>query len=813
MEFFVIAEMIRGRLCERAIHLKIIPAGTVQFEVVVVSDANLTVLTEPGLPPADEIPGLGKLDEEISVEQYTGGSKIVEVDLWHRCMPEDLIVRKGDRLKVNIHYYRPEKIFFARNARIIQFFPLGRDIGQIVTIKEQNSFGFIKSDMRKVDLYFKSTLVINSNGEPVPESELKKGNIVTFDCNVEDALKLRAIRVQLADQATQQHYLSQVNSSSSSSSVDDTVLLKDVVGVVVRNASKRDSQGLIKVATPVFKEIQELVFIDPLIVQAIDSHFLPNASLNSIDLPGLPDHQKKVYQDVIDHRYSSQLTYETLPTHVTDNFKTLRITKKAVKDQAETPAKPEKAMKILSKGDSTIPFSKEDYKTEELGPLISDMEVIFDVAWDRFKAKKVAKYIRLTDEEISQTEEEKVNNVGVIDAFIQSSYRGGFIRSLKTDEKLFWVTKSEGKGGSDAVEEGNGTTNGDYAVDSEVSYTLRKRGGLRCAVDVKLLPKGTLSKEVVLPQVCNAVVVAQNTATNQLDVVLTETGHETQLCLKYIDLAVLDALFKLQQPPQSSSTAATSNEPVVKADSPQGEVQGDSSPNTEVGAALNGSDAPSSTEDRVEYKAKYYPPLARLPISLPARTVTPSDETSKEGKRTASPTDALKVGDVVSCHVVVNWAVKRSPLSVTILDILPSNAVKRRGRIQNAKFRVKTNVVNQVITSLSSSVSVDQLKRYRLNELDWTEIQEIPLEKKGATPLEDSLSLASKPVAAAVTFGTFYCLFNEIGDVSGNSHSNGHEFNRESLEVGEEVEFWTLPNNAHIAFGVVTVPKRDFGVS
>lgn len=236
VEFFVIAEMIRGKLCERAIHLSVIPSGTVQFEVVVATDLPVHVVMEPGMPPADEVPGLARIvGDSLNVEKFTKtpNMEVKQLDLWSRCMPEDLILRKGDLLKVNLHYYRPEKIFFARNVRVMELFPLGRDTGTIVTIKE-GSFGFIKSEMRKCDLYFRTNQVLSKNGTLMKEQDLRTRMVVSFDSSIEDGTKLRAARVQIVNE-----------DENDGSNEEALVMEKNIIGVVVRSANKREAVGLI----------------------------------------------------------------------------------------------------------------------------------------------------------------------------------------------------------------------------------------------------------------------------------------------------------------------------------------------------------------------------------------------------------------------------------------------------------------------------------------------------------------------------------------------------------------------------------------
>ncbi|MGG2309935.1 hypothetical protein, partial [Salmonella enterica] len=83
------------------------------------------------------------------------------------------------------------------------------------------------------------------------------------------------------------------------------------------------------------------------------------------------------------------------------------------------------------------------------------------------------------------------------------------------------------------------------------------------------------------------------------------------------------------------------------------------------------------------YKAKYFSILPRLTI-----TVTLTAQTSH-----------FKPGDLLNCQAIVNWALKRSPVNLNLLQALASSgqtAVKRKGKINLVKFRLKKAVINQL---------------------------------------------------------------------------------------------------------------------
>ena len=224
VEFFVIAESNKGKLSDRAIHLKILPPGTVKFEVTIAKKVTATVVLNCETHP-EESPGMLRLHSPISINKEIAGldgTELKEVELWQRCLPEEFICKIGDVVTLDVHYYKPEKLFFARSVRIKCFRKLGRETGRVVAIKE-HGFGFVHSASRSVDIYFKSTLVVGPSGAFVSESSLKMDSLVSFDVTVENTSsggKFRAQRVMLAP----------------GSSADSNALLTDVLGIVIRNA-------------------------------------------------------------------------------------------------------------------------------------------------------------------------------------------------------------------------------------------------------------------------------------------------------------------------------------------------------------------------------------------------------------------------------------------------------------------------------------------------------------------------------------------------------------------------------------------------
>jgi hypothetical protein len=129
-------------MSDRAVHLLILPPGTVKFEVSIGKGAFATVIETSESYP-EELPGMAKLDIPLSIEVITGkkGELIHQIEIWQRCLPEDLICKVGDRLCLDVQYYRPEKLYFARSVKVSSFRKIGREIGKICLLKD-SGFGF-----------------------------------------------------------------------------------------------------------------------------------------------------------------------------------------------------------------------------------------------------------------------------------------------------------------------------------------------------------------------------------------------------------------------------------------------------------------------------------------------------------------------------------------------------------------------------------------------------------------------------------------------------------------------------------------------
>jgi hypothetical protein len=110
------------------------------------------------------------------------------------------MIQVGDRLRLDVQNYRPEKILFARAVKLRSFRKLGRETGLVCEVRD-HGFGFVRSHIRDFNIFFRLSEVITEAGTPVREGDITVGCRLSFDVAEETrgapSTKLRAVRVQL----------------------------------------------------------------------------------------------------------------------------------------------------------------------------------------------------------------------------------------------------------------------------------------------------------------------------------------------------------------------------------------------------------------------------------------------------------------------------------------------------------------------------------------------------------------------------------------------------------------------------------------
>lgn len=797
--------MVRGRLSDRAMHIRAIPQGTVQFEAIVARDALVTVVTEPGLQ-TEETPGVGVLPEPVAVADITKkpNDVINDVEVWQRCMPDEMVCRRGDVLKVNVHYYRPEKLFFIRAVRLVEPFLLGRDKGTVCAIKESAGFGFIASDSRKQDLYFRINQVIAAGGEMLKKSEVVEGLRVSFDV-VAESDKLRATRVKVlsADK-------NDSKASSSNAAPPTRIPIKHgVFGKVVRSTtSKKESVGLIQISPEVWREIQEFEYVDPDLNKSLSS-FMSKVFLQEITLPCISTSLRKQLCALIDKDFL-ELMYEVVDGNIVDGVlqKDLRITKLYGGKRTAAPAQngQKSGKDSVPKDGYTLPYTREDYATEHFGPLGNDMEVSLDVAWDVIKGKRVAQNVRLTDEAVADIPEEQI---GLLDVLIEKGDKFGFIRCIPSWEKLFWHISSVAEGQASALKQG-----------SYVAFSLRRRGGMRCAAQIRVLSENEeLYKAAVVEEVISstetapilAVVVERGRAV-LLDAMQTASLKDKILPLAKMTtlLAEADAQSKTWEKGVKVAKDAAKDATAASTTPADATATAGTTAASAVGP-VSESGSLAAQNDRVEYAAKFFGHIAREPISitnaLPEESA-PATSDTEEGGEAAELKEAVaeplyKVGDIVEVSVHLNWALARPITSVTVVKSVGQalgGLVKRRGTLTKVGHRFKN------MPHLSDF--------YHLNNVDFaeiTELEEIPISEK-----DSALAAAAPPPNASTTgnvvptkqkINYYFCVQDEIRVVAA-SGATAASAGSEAVAIDDDVEFCVAPMFPNIALFVRTIPRK-----
>ncbi len=837
MEFFVIAESVKGKLSDRAIHLHIIPKGSVIFEYEVGKEVLATVVSAPGDGGS---PGLARLKNAINVTSISGVTEdnLSQIELWPRCMPEELILRVGDVLQLDVLYYRPEKLYFARSVKVASYRQLGREEGYIVAVRDQG-FGFIHSLTRNIDIYFKKGQVLSStDGVFLPESSLQTETLVSFDVSGEDISaaknKLRAVRVRIVPHSRAS---GEKTTEKEEEEMKKSVLRQDVRGRVVRTPKSRESSGLLKISADDAKAIRDTVFFNPSIISALDE-FVRVPEWREVSIYALPVSSARQFYTVLD-RASITTTTTTTTSSVDNDYSSANNSSKRSSDimfpgvvyenllindkepsvgrrlvirkveaaeysswldnNSQQQQQSNAAIVKSQKDHNFVEFFKDDYQSSEWIPLSNDLHVRFNLCWDNSRNRKIAKAVRLTDEPAPDSGGSSEPQQGIVDMAVEKNGCFGFIRCLPSDEKLFYHI-------------GTGMPRpADLHVGSAVSFRLRVRGGLRCATDIACIPMHAVQLQSELPGECHALVVGDGSAAVLVD---AKGCGGAALCKKFIGLSLLSAGALADQ--HGSAAAMGAGKKVSSA------LWDKKSIETGAGAASttihvtsengNGDDDEEAAADAKRdetYMPKFYPPLPR--IYLPLKDAGGADVTPGAGP---------PVGSVVLCKVVVNWAAQRQPLYFCLASTTAALAVCKRGRIVRSKFRLKLPLsleslmpgqINEGNKEVAS-VAEDSISSAALALVDLVEIFDLEERTKDQRLVDLAASAVAPANAVTLSPKVFYCRHDEV--TLGPDAEFGAA-GRDGIQNGSEVEFWAVPSlSSCMALNVSVVPGKiheDYG--
>ena len=300
IEFYLISEPMSGVASggitgrnrsqeprERAIGITTLPRGTVHFEASIVKNVNATVIIEPRAHPQEE-PGIVRLHQSVTYTPTSLGLKtslpkmaltdtieVNDIELWGRCASDGMTFKMGDVVTLDVNYYRPEQLLFARNLRIAAYNPLGRRVGKVVSVRytedsesSHTGFGFLALQSIAIDdgggmqdhCYFRLSEAVACNGSMLPTLQVAVGMLLTCDVVRDDvkggSMRYRAVRLRQLDSSTSSNEASRniennaVNSGGdpTNNEMRDVVLIaKSLKGRVVKDCLRKNVPGTIEV--------------------------------------------------------------------------------------------------------------------------------------------------------------------------------------------------------------------------------------------------------------------------------------------------------------------------------------------------------------------------------------------------------------------------------------------------------------------------------------------------------------------------------------------------------------------------------------
>ena len=694
MGYYYLESSAVGRNRDTAVHITILEPGSVYLEKTFSESVPCTVTLEPTLYP-EEVPGLVRLDQPLSLKIDNKDINLTEVELWSRCFPEGLIVRIGDKLIIDVVYYRSEKLYFARNVLVKTFRKVGREYGIVSRLKDDGQ-GCIVSYSRDIyysqqsekSIQFRLSEVIDLNGNMMIESDVIVGLSVSYEVDN----RLKALRIQILPDEY--------------SSTNFTLLQASMVGRVIKD-TRMEIVGWIRSSS----EIPHCEMLNEEVSDAVTEglrDFLQQPLLQDVTIENLTSHQRREYYLAVEKQFPG-LSIETLP-HSNGNIASIKLHKLTVSEITARavdgndvkatnnalnnnnsnnsnnnnkidPSKQITTSKLSassSKGkkegiqENTIPFTRGDVNLK-FGKLIPQLDVTFDLYYDKRNNRRIAKNVCAKNEYV---EDVASGICGGIVEDIDSNFEYGLIRCFGSDEMLTWDMKRS-----------NEVLKIKPAVGVEVQFKIYRCGGLRCASDVLTLQTGSLRNEITLEGHCTAVVIDNSR------VLLLDVTSCPLLCNKYDDivhkLKILEVALEssgiLQKGGKASSVTAS-------ATSESGGIgitsSGSHNTNTSVSDDMSHEQSQAQAQARANDDAEkvYAPSLHRNPLSID------------------SPPSGLSLGQLVSCRVIVDWALQRDPLRVTEVvsmktDISSLSLGKRKGSISKMKLRAAGSQWGQVIES------------------------------------------------------------------------------------------------------------------
>ena len=472
-----------------------------------VVQVHAVVTVEPRVFPT-EVPGKCSLVSPVVRE----GSTLIEIELWPRCLPDTMICRSGDTLVLDVIFYKREKIYFARSVKLLEYEPLGREVGSVVRVREGENYGFLRSDLRETNIYFRLRDVTITGPEGVeaakPE-QIRMGTVMSFNLLVDESHagnKFKGVRLHVIDEKM-------IHSASRK-----VLIAERCEGVVIREAIK-DPIGHLRLKDGALggmtdKELLQKAYQDT--ITAV-KRFIDCPYLLELTIENVMTFQRKALYEILD-MLNGSVCHELLDASpgqlsLGGGVRSVRLKKMSLEDfeiwRKNTPAE-----NIPSEDSRDIVCFLKTDSDDRCGPLFKDSIVLGDIYYDRRVGRLIARDVVVKEEVPPDAQGEQRGVIAVVKSKTQSS-RYGLLRVYPTNEKIFWHSSCVAKGV-------------DVCEGMEVGFKIRLRSGLRCAIDI--FPISGLNREDVAEGQVEAVVLDGGNA------IIVKISECPQLKDVYIDL-------------------------------------------------------------------------------------------------------------------------------------------------------------------------------------------------------------------------------------------------------------------------------------
>jgi cold shock CspA family protein len=685
VDFFVIVETAKGKMSDRAIHLGVLPVGTVVFEIILAEKVRAVVVEEPKVYGTKEDPGMLELMSPIVKPD---GTEIREVELWQRCLPPGLLCKPGDILSIEVRHYRPDNLIFARSVTVEKYRKISRSYGVVVTVKDDR-FGFIKT-LSNAQAYFRAGEVYSTlKGGYVKESDINQGMVVSFDLTLDSGGKSRAVRV--------------LQESSLPGLTDEDsryLLLKSGMTGTVHREWKKDQVGqilvhisgsltLADIDAPLYQSSS--IVHDVTIAEAVQEAIQTRA-IREVVIEQLTSSQRRAWHLALNDLGKGLLAHETLEssaasdvTGAESKVKSIRIWKVSAEEYtnwaSERAALGKHAEEQLSSfvkpwdPDNLIMFAKTDCN-DTFGPIMKDLQVLLDVYYDRKSGYRVAKNVTLTDDPVIDSVDDSdlahYESIGFsVPVYHDPGFTGcqasygvidvckgkfGFIRRIPSDERLFYhgtavvayfTQSSRSEIDPNDIQEGR-----------PVLFFIRKRGGFRCAVNIRLLDKGSLRGLSILRAPLTAVSVGEGRF------ILTDVSNCPLLYGKISKISLAAATCKHGIKAGTVSRSWRSDG-----------ADGAANP-APTGDFAQSADEEAELTSNSESDIKHFTTLASMPLFA---------------KDDPPHLREFLAGTMVTCQAVVDWAAQRFPVMLcNVTKVEQGGYIGRRtGIISKLKVLLK----------------------------------------------------------------------------------------------------------------------------